>query len=310
MAMRVVRDNVVRGSLPSLKFDPIGDLAFIDEEPVVKMVIPGPEKSDSPDGAAEQTDGDGAGGTADDVQRIPGAQVLKPPSAQPGVGPDVIAETAFGPEPADGAVKDEASGDGSAEAKPAPEPGETDDESDSETGGDAVVPLDLLEALLLSTHHPLTAARLAELLKLPGTKSLRPAVMRLNEQYAAGGRSFRVEQVAGGYQILTLPQYGEVLKKLHQKEADAKLTKAALETLSIIAYKQPILRVDVEGIRGVACGETIRSLMEKHLVKIAGRAEEPGRPILYGTTRRFLELFGLNTLKDLPQPEGAEKPKG
>ena len=76
-----------------------------------------------------------------------------------------------------------------------------------------------------------------------------------------------------------------------------------METLSIIAYKQPILRADVEAIRGVACGETIRSLMEKHLVKIAGRAEEPGRPILYGTTRRFLELFGLNSLKDLPQPE-------
>ena len=84
--------------------------------------------------------------------------------------------------------------------------------------------------------------------------------------------------------MLTLPQFGEVLKKLHQKEADAKLTKAALETLAIVAYKQPILRADVEAIRGCACGETIRSLMEKHLVKIAGRAEEPGRPILYGTT--------------------------
>jgi segregation and condensation protein B len=178
-----------------------------------------------------------------------------------------------------------------------------DSEDDSEPGSDAPVPLDLLEALLLSTHHPLTAARLAELLKLAGTKAIRPAVMQLNEQYAASGRSFRVEQVAGGYQILTLPQFGEVLKKLHQKEADAKLTKAALETLSIIAYKQPILRVDVEAIRGVACGETIRSLMEKHLVKIAGRAELPGRPILYGTTKRFLELFGLNTLKDLPASE-------
>src|SRR5437016_2066197 len=78
---------------------------------------------------------------------------------------------------------------------------------------------------------------------------------------------------------------------------------AALETLAIIAYKQPILRADVEAIRGVACGETIRSLMEKHLVKIAGRADEPGRPILYGTTKRFLELFGLNILKDLPKSE-------
>jgi segregation and condensation protein B len=110
--------------------------------------------------------------------------------------------------------------------------------------------------------------------------------------------------------LLTLPEFGEVLKKLHQKEIDAKLTKAALETLAIIAYKQPILRADIEAIRGVACGETIRSLMEKHLVKIAGRAEVPGRPILYGTTKRFLELFGLNSLKDLPQNEEGMLPQG
>jgi segregation and condensation protein B len=111
--------------------------------------------------------------------------------------------------------------------------------------------------------------------------------------------------VAGGYQLLTLPEFGQVLKEMHQKEADTKLTKSALETLAIIAYKQPILRADIEAIRGVACGETIRSLMEKHLVKIAGRAEVPGRPILYGTTKRFLELFGLNSLKDLPKEEDA-----
>jgi segregation and condensation protein B len=155
--------------------------------------------------------------------------------------------------------------------------------------------------LLFGTHHPLTAGRLAELLELESTKPIRRAIRDLNQAYADTGRSFRVEQVAGGYQLLTLPDYGEHLQRLHQREADAKLTKAALETLAIIAYKQPILRADVEAIRGVACGETIRSLMEKHLVKIAGRAEEPGRPILYGTTKRFLELFGLNSLKDLPQ---------
>jgi segregation and condensation protein B len=168
-----------------------------------------------------------------------------------------------------------------------------------------ITDLDLgtVEALLLSTHHPLTAGRLAELMDLPGTKSIRKAIKALNEQYEQTGRSFRIEQVAGGYQILTLPRFGEHLKKLHQKEIDSKLTKAALETLAIIAYKQPILRADLEAIRGVACGETIRSLMEKHLVKIAGRAEIPGRPILYGTTKRFLELFGLNNLKDLPASE-------
>lgn len=182
-------------------------------------------------------------------------------------------------------------------------------EAEGEAAEEASIDLPVLEALLLGTHHPLTAGRLAELMELPGTKPIRKAIKQLNEQYEQTGRSFRIEQVAGGYQILTLPRFGEVLKKLHQKEIDAKLTKAALETLAIIAYKQPILRADVEVIRGVACGETIRSLMEKRLVKIAGRAEEPGRPILYGTTKRFLELFGLNSLKELPQAEGLPGPK-
>jgi segregation and condensation protein B len=179
---------------------------------------------------------------------------------------------------------------------------------DSSEAADVQVDLRTLESLLFSTHHPLTAGRLAEMLELESTKPIRRAIKELNEQYITSDRSFRVEQVAGGYQLLTLPEFGEILKKLHQREVDAKLTKAALETLAIIAYKQPILRADIEAIRGVACGETIRSLMEKHLVKIAGRAEIPGRPILYGTTRRFLELFGLNSLKDLPQGDGQLRP--
>jgi segregation and condensation protein B len=172
-------------------------------------------------------------------------------------------------------------------------------------------PLDtrLLEAMLFSTHHPLTGQRLGELLEIKSQKAIKKAVQDLNKQYEETGRTFRIEQVAGGYQMLSLPEYGDILKKLHQREADAKLSKAALETLAIIAYKQPILRADVEAIRGVACGETIRSLMEKHLVNIAGRAEEPGRPILYGTTKRFLQLFGLNNLKDLPQSDALPKPR-
>jgi segregation and condensation protein B len=191
-------------------------------------------------------------------------------------------------EPPDGAVQDAA------------------EDTAEEQAESPSIDLGLLEALLMGTHHPLTAGRLAELMELESTKPIRKAIKELNSRYEQSARSFRIEQVAGGYQILTLPQYGDSLKRLHQREIDAKLTKAALETLAIIAYKQPILRADIEAIRGVACGETIRSLMEKHLVKIAGRAEEPGRPILYGTTKRFLELFGLNTLKDLPQAEEAK----
>jgi segregation and condensation protein B len=185
-------------------------------------------------------------------------------------------------------------------------------ESGPDTGDEASSPpidLELMEALLFGTQHPLTVGKLAELMGLETTKPVRKAIKSLNEQYESTGRSFRIDQVAGGFQMLTLPRFGEVLRKLHQREIDAKLTKAALETLAIVAYKQPILRADVEAIRGVACGETIRSLMEKHLVKIAGRAEEPGRPILYGTTKRFLELFGLNSLRDLPQSDDALRAK-
>ena len=187
--------------------------------------------------------------------------------------------------------------DGPVEALESDDPVESSSASQVDQG--------MLEALLFSTHHPLTAGRLAELMDLDSTKPVHQAIKALNEHYLETSRCFRIEQVAGGYQLLTLPEYGECLKKLHQREADAKLTKAALETLAIIAYKQPILRAEIESIRGVACGETIRSLMEKHLVKIAGRAEEPGRPILYGTTKRFLEVFGLNSVKDLPQPQDA-----
>jgi segregation and condensation protein B len=190
---------------------------------------------------------------------------------------------------------DPAEPDGALEEPDSQEP------SDESPGGDVEVDLRALEALLLATHHPLTAGRLAELMDLPTTRSIRRAVQALNAQYTQTNRSFRIEQVAGGYQMLTLPDFAELLKKLHQREIDAKLTKAALETLALIAYKQPILRADIEAIRGVACGETIRNLMEKHLVRIAGRAEVPGRPILYGTTKRFLEVFGLNSLQDLPQ---------
>ena len=177
--------------------------------------------------------------------------------------------------------------------------------SKNEPAAQTFVDLPSLEALLFSTHHPLTAARLAELLEVKSVKPVHQSIRDLNHQYDEQGRAFRVEQVAGGYQLLTLPLFADLIKKHQQKESDAKLTKAAIETLAIIAYKQPILRVNVEGIRGVACGETIRGLMEKHLVKIAGRAEEPGRPILYGTTKRFLEVFGLNSLKELPEQEDA-----
>jgi len=99
---------------------------------------------------------------------------------------------------------------------------------------------------------------------------------------------------------MTRPEHAPVLAAIRQQQLHGKLSRAAVETLAIIAYKQPITRADLESIRGVACGEVLRSLMERRLVTIDGRAEEPGRPMLYGTTREFLDQFGLASLKDLP----------
>lgn len=175
-----------------------------------------------------------------------------------------------------------------------------------EPGGDgaadAAVALNV-EAALLTTDRPLPAAKLAELLGAAGVKPIHAAVTELNALYEKTGRSFRIEQVAGGYQIYTLPQFAQVLAALHRTRSAQKLSPAALETLAIIAYKQPVLRADIEAIRGVACGEVIRSLMDRRLVKIVGRAEELGRPMLYGTSKAFLEVFGLASLKDLPKAE-------
>ncbi len=176
------------------------------------------------------------------------------------------------------------------------------DESDDETVAQNV------EAVLMTVEKPITVGKIAETLGFDTTKSVTAAIKRLNAFYKEHDRSFGIEQVAGGYQIFTLAKFRGVLGSLHRTRVESKLSPAAMETLAVIAYRQPVLRADIEAVRGVACGEMIRSLMDKHLVKIVGRAEEIGRPMLYGTTRRFLEVFGLSNLKDLPKVEELIKP--
>ncbi len=166
-----------------------------------------------------------------------------------------------------------------------------------------------IEALLTSTDRPLTDARLGALLGLPGkgvAKCVRETVEALNEDYESTGRAFRIEHLAGGWQILTLPRFGELLHRLHQDRQQSRLSQAALETLAIVAYRQPIIRAEVEAVRGVSCGEVLRGLLDRRLLKIVGRAEEIGRPMLYGTTREFLKVFGISNLDDLPEVEGLE----
>ncbi len=159
-----------------------------------------------------------------------------------------------------------------------------------------------VEAILFTAEAPLTAARISTVAELP-PRIVKSAVAALNERYERAGAAFRIEAIAGGYQMLTLPEYHDVLSRLLRVRSESRLSQAAMETLAIVAYRQPILRADVEAIRGVACGEVLRGLLEKNLVKIVGRAQVLGRPMLYGTTRRFLQAFGLEKLDDLPRVE-------
>jgi segregation and condensation protein B len=166
----------------------------------------------------------------------------------------------------------------------------------------------IVESLIFAAEEPITLRKLADIIGDTDSAQVLEAVAQLKNDYDTQGRSFQIEEIAGGYQLFTKPEYYEWIAKLRKKSGETKLSQAALETLAIIAYKQPILRADLESIRGVQSGQIIRLLMEKDLVKVVGRDESLGHPLLYGTTKRFLEYFGLKDLKDLPNIEELEAP--
>jgi segregation and condensation protein B len=161
-------------------------------------------------------------------------------------------------------------------------------------------PLAMVEAALLAADEPLPARRLAGIAGLRDANAARRLVRKLQSLYDQDGTAFQVEELAGGFQLLTRPEYHRWLARLRRSNQDIRLGPAARETLAIVAYRQPITRAEIEAIRGVQCSETLRLLMEKGLIRIAGRHDSLGRPVLYGTTKKFLQLFGLKTLKDLP----------
>ena len=160
-----------------------------------------------------------------------------------------------------------------------------------------------VEALLFASDEPVTITKLHDIIPDTTSQAIKGVIKDLKQEYEASGRAFVLEEIAEGYQLLTKPEYKEWVEKLHKTKMDERLSSAALETLAIIAYKQPIKRVDIESIRGVQSGQLIRALMEKGLVKMSGREDVPGAPILYGTTKRFLDVFNLRSLEDLPKPE-------
>ncbi|TWU11955.1 Segregation and condensation protein B [Symmachiella macrocystis] len=160
-----------------------------------------------------------------------------------------------------------------------------------------------LEAALFVSQDALPARRLAHVATLADATEVRTLIKRINEFYDASETAFRVERVAAGYQLLTRPEFALWLGKLHHRQAELKLSPSAMETLAIVAYRQPVTRANIEAVRGVQSTEMLKQLMERNLVRIAGNEETLGRPFLYGTTRLFLELFGLQNLESLPMAD-------
>ncbi|MEK6644415.1 MAG: SMC-Scp complex subunit ScpB [Planctomycetota bacterium] len=181
--------------------------------------------------------------------------------------------------------------------------------SDESSHQHSIEPIRVVEAILFASDSPLPASKVASILGVGDARDVKKHMAALNEQYESIGFSFRIEEIAGGFQMMTLPAYNTWLTKLLRAREETKLSPASLETLAIVAYKQPATRADIEAIRGVAAGDMLNRLRELNLVKIVGRAEDLGRPLLYGTTKHFLEVFGLGSLEDLPQVEVLKSPE-
>ena len=160
-----------------------------------------------------------------------------------------------------------------------------------------------VEAVLFLMKEPCPSRKLAQLADVEDGSRARALVRSLNERYRRAGSAFCAVEVAGGFQLRTLPEFAPWLFRLQEAPIEARLTPSAMETLAIVAYEQPVVRATVERVRGVHCGDVLRQLLEQNLIKIVGRSEELGRPFLYGTTKRFLQMFGLMRIEDLPERE-------
>ena len=165
----------------------------------------------------------------------------------------------------------------------------------------------ILESLLFVSESPVRLEILVEILPESNKETILEGIHRIKTEYEDSSKGLELVEIAGGYQFRTKPKWAEWINRLKKTKA-VKLSQSALETLAIIAYRQPVIRPAIEEIRGVDSGWILRTLLEKGLIKIMGRRDLPGRPIIYGTTKSFLELFGLNTLSDLPSPKEIQPP--
>lgn len=167
----------------------------------------------------------------------------------------------------------------------------------------------IIECLIFVSKHPLTIQEISGFLKDIEKKEITDALGELQERWEEMGRSFILESVAGGYQFRTRPEYSQYIVEFNKEIKKFRLSKAALEVLAIVAYKQPVTRIEIEKIRGVDCSSSVSVLLDRRFIEIAGRKEVPGKPFLYKTTNLFLETFGLENIKDLPTVKEVEKIK-
>ncbi len=158
-----------------------------------------------------------------------------------------------------------------------------------------------LSALLFASPEPLGIGRLANLLENPAPQRVRALLDAVSARLEASGLPVELREIAGGYQLLSTPDVYETVGRLAKVRREEKVSPAALETLAVVAYRQPVTKAEIEAIRGVQVGPILRALVDRRLVRVTGRAEVPGQPLLYGTTKRFLETFGLAGLKQLPR---------
>lgn len=164
----------------------------------------------------------------------------------------------------------------------------------------------IIIALLFASDEPLSVRKMSAVLDDIPIEDIREAVGRVEAEYGGEDSVIQLERVAGGYQLSTNTVYADYIARLYRGRRKQRLSKAAMETLAIIAYKQPVTRADIESLRGVGCGGVITTLMERALIRIVGKAKVLGSPFLYGTTQEFLEYLGLNHIKDLPSMEDLE----
>ncbi len=161
----------------------------------------------------------------------------------------------------------------------------------------------IIESLLFAAEKSVSVEQIKEVLEEVDSKSIQGLIKNLQDEYESQGRSFQISEVGGGFRMSTRPQFGPWLKKFYKVRHRERLTAASLETLSIIAYKQPVIRSEIESIRGVDVAGVLHNLLEKRLIRVMGRKMILGRPLIYGTTDEFLEHFGLRALSELPKME-------